>query len=60
MLKKTSAILAALAEGAGEEAATRVKGVGKQELARVAERELKDRGWLPQPLRCGALDGLTA
>ena len=45
------AILAALAEGAGEQAASRIKGVGKQELARVAERELKEQRWLPGPLR---------
>lgn len=42
-------ILAAMAEG--EQAALRIKGVGKQELARVAERELKERRWLPVPLR---------
>lgn len=50
-------ILAALAEGAGPEAAARVKGVSKQELAWVAERELKDCGWLPQPLRVHECNG---
>jgi ParB family chromosome partitioning protein len=44
-------ILAAIAEGAGHDAAARVKGVSKQELARVAERDLQGRGWLPAPLR---------
>ncbi len=33
-------ILAAITEGAGAEAAARIKGVSKQELARVAERDL--------------------
>ena len=45
------AILAAIAEGAGPEAAARIKGVSKAELARVAERELEGRRWLPGPLR---------
>jgi len=44
-------ILAALAEGAGPEAAARVRGVSKGELARVAERDLKETRWLPTPLR---------
>lgn len=50
-------ILGALAEGAGEQAASSIKGVGKQELARVAERELKERRWLPGPLRAGERAG---
>jgi ParB family chromosome partitioning protein len=45
------AILAAIAEGAGAEAARRVKGVSKGELARVGERDLLGRRWLPAPLR---------
>jgi ParB family transcriptional regulator, chromosome partitioning protein len=44
-------ILAAIAESAGPEAVARIKGVSKQELARVAERDLQGRGWLPGPLR---------
>ena len=45
------AILAAIAESSGPEAAARVKGVSKGELARVAELELKDKRWLPSPFR---------
>ena len=44
-------ILSAVAEGAGAQAAARIKGVSKTELARLAERELKDKRWLPEPLR---------
>ena len=41
-------ILAAIEEGAGAEAAKRIKGVSKAELARVAERELQGKRWLPK------------
>jgi ParB family chromosome partitioning protein len=44
-------ILAAIEEGAGAEAARRIKGVSKGELARVAERELQGTRWLPRPLK---------
>ena len=43
-------ILAAIEEGAGADAAKRIKGVSKAELARVAERELQGKRWLPKPL----------
>jgi ParB family chromosome partitioning protein len=45
------AILNAVAEGAGAQAAAQIKGVSKAELATLAERELKDKRWLPTPLR---------
>jgi ParB family chromosome partitioning protein len=45
------AIVTAIGEGAGAEAAARVKGASKAELARAAERELEGRRWLPAPLR---------
>lgn len=44
-------ILQAITEGAGTDAAARIKGVSKSELARVAERELQGKRWLPSPLR---------
>jgi len=44
-------IVGAITEAAGAEAAARYKGVSKGELARVAERELAGRRWLPAPLR---------
>jgi ParB family transcriptional regulator, chromosome partitioning protein len=44
-------ILTAIEERAGADAAARVKGVSKQELARVAERDLRESRWLPGPLR---------
>jgi ParB family chromosome partitioning protein len=48
-------ILAAIEEGAGADAAQRIKGVSKAELARVAERELQGKRWLPSPLKpCAA------
>jgi ParB family chromosome partitioning protein len=50
-------ILAAISEGAGAEAAARIKGVSKQELARVAERDLQGSRWLPGPLRSAAANG---
>ena len=49
-------ILAAIEEGAGAEAARRIKGVSKGELARVAERELHGTRWLPRPLKAMAVD----
>jgi len=49
-------ILAAIEEGAGAEAARRIKGVSKGELARVAERELQGKRWLPKPLRRAVSD----
>ena len=45
------AILSALVDGTGAEVAARIKGVSKGELARVAERELEGKRWLPSPLR---------
>ena len=47
-------ILTAITEGAGADAAARIKGVSKQELARVAERDLQGSRWLPGPLRSAA------
>lgn len=44
-------ILAAVEEGAGPEAVGRMRGVSKAELARLAERELAGKRWLPGPLR---------
>lgn len=44
-------ILGAVTEGSGHDAAARYKGVTKRELARVAERDLAGRRWLPAPLR---------
>jgi len=44
-------ILAAIEEGAGAEAAKHIKDVSKSELARVAERELQGKRWLPKPQR---------
>jgi ParB family transcriptional regulator, chromosome partitioning protein len=46
-------ILKAITEGAGAEAAARIKGVSKSELARYAERELQGKRWLPSPLKAG-------
>jgi hypothetical protein len=34
----------------------RIKGVSKGELARVAERELQGKRWLPKPLRSAVAD----
>jgi ParB family chromosome partitioning protein len=45
------AILAAVTEGAGADAAARMRGMSKAELARVAVRELEGKRWLPNPLR---------
>jgi ParB family chromosome partitioning protein len=44
-------IVGAITEGTGAEAAAKYKGVSKGELARVAERDLAGRRWLPAPLR---------
>lgn len=41
----------AIAEAAGPDTAARYKGVSKTELARVAERDLTGRRWVPAPLR---------
>jgi ParB family chromosome partitioning protein len=43
--------LAAVGEAAGLDAAAKIRGVSKAELARVAERDLAGRRWLPAPLR---------
>ncbi len=45
------AIAQAIEQGAGAEVAARFKGVSKGELARIAERELHGKGWLPAPLK---------
>ena len=50
------AILAAIEEGAGAEAARRIKGVSKSELSRVAERALQGKRWLPIPLKAAVAD----
>jgi ParB family chromosome partitioning protein len=47
--KRRLAALRALAR-----AARRIRGVSKAELARLAERELQDKRWLPVPLRAEA------
>ena len=41
----------AIVEAAGPDTAARYKGVSKTELARVAERDLTGRRWVPAPLR---------
>lgn len=54
------AILAAVSEGAGADAAARMRGMSKAELARVAVRELEDKRWLPKPLQGGSNGGPDA
>jgi len=44
-------ILTAVREGAGDEAAERLAGKKKQEMAEAAEQELAGTGWLPPLLR---------
>ena len=44
-------ILLAVAEGCGAEAATRIEGLKKLDMATEAEALLKPTGWLPDPLR---------
>ncbi|MBL6613176.1 MAG: ParB/RepB/Spo0J family partition protein [Reyranella sp.] len=45
------AILAAVCEGASEQAAARLESLKKAEMADAAEVLLRDSGWLPEPLR---------
>ena len=44
----------AITEAAGPDVAARYKGVSKAELARVAERDLSGKRWVPAPLRVTA------
>lgn len=44
----------AISEAVGSDAAARYKGVSKTELARVAERDLSGKRWVPAPLRARA------
>ncbi len=44
-------ILAAVREARGEDAARRLEGMKKDEMAKSAEGLLADSGWLPEPLR---------
>ena len=44
-------ILAAVREGAGEQAAQLIDHLKKGDMAKEAERLLADTGWLPEPLR---------
>jgi ParB family chromosome partitioning protein len=44
----------AITEAAGPDVAARYKGVSKAELARVAERDLSGKRWVPAPLRARA------
>ncbi|MDZ4790810.1 MAG: hypothetical protein SGJ17_06295 [Hyphomicrobiales bacterium] len=44
-------IVAAVREGVSEEAARRIEGLKKVEMAEAAEALFKGRGWLPEPLR---------
>jgi ParB family chromosome partitioning protein len=48
------AIAKAITEAAGADVAARYKGVSKAELARVAERDLSGKRWLPAPFRTSA------
>lgn len=50
-------ILAAVREGAGEQAAQLIDHLKKGDMAKEAERLLADTGWLPEPLRLVDLDG---
>ena len=52
-------ILEAVREGAGERAAQLIGHLKKGEMAKEAERLLADTGWLPEPLRLSALDGVA-
>ena len=47
-------ILAAIEGGCGIGGTACIEGISKAELARLAERELKGRCWLPAPLRSAA------
>ena len=44
-------ILAAVREARGEDAARRLEGMKKDEMAKTAQSLLADTGWLPEPLR---------
>jgi ParB family transcriptional regulator, chromosome partitioning protein len=44
-------ILAAVREARGEDAARRLEGTKKDEMAKTAQSLLADTGWLPEPLR---------
>ncbi|MGK9171543.1 hypothetical protein KXR53_34995 [Inquilinus limosus] len=52
-------ILAAMREGVSEEAAERIAGMKKHEMAQAAEQLLAGTGWLPAQLRtpAAALNG---
>jgi len=43
--------MGAMTEALGAEASARFKGVSKKEHARLAEREMKGRRWLPAPMK---------